>query len=153
MSVITMARPLQQLTHQVGRAIVMTDIVDRQNVGVVQRCDSPCLLLESAQPVTVTGKGLRQNLERDIPPQPRIPGAIDLAHSACSQQGIDLIGAKFCARSQGHPCGDYISLSVELRGSPEAGSSSTGERQRLRTIMRVYSRNKGDSCHNLEWTL
>jgi uncharacterized protein YcaQ len=57
-------------------------------------------LLEALQTVGVFRKRRGQNLDRDIPPQARVPGAVDLAHPARSQGGKDLVGTQ--ARSRCH---------------------------------------------------
>ena len=74
--------PFQQLLDDVGRARmgVRADVVDGSDVRVVQE---PCglrLLLEPAQAIGVGGERRRQDLDRHVAPEARVPGAVDLAH-------------------------------------------------------------------------
>ena len=46
--------------------MVLANIVNRQDVRVIERGDGPSLLFETAQPLGVTRKRFRQDLERDL---------------------------------------------------------------------------------------
>ena len=46
---------LQQLGHDVGRALVRADVVDGEDVGVVERAGGPRFLLEAAEALRVVG--------------------------------------------------------------------------------------------------
>ena len=60
-------------------------------------------LLKSPQLVRITRDKGRQDLDRDFPPQRRVAGAIDLAHSARTQQAENFIAIQLRARGQSHP--------------------------------------------------
>ena len=65
--------PFEQLLDDIGRAVVRPDVVDRRDVRVVQE---PCglrLLLEAAQTIGVGGERRRQDLDRDVAPEARVP--------------------------------------------------------------------------------
>ena len=72
--------PQQQLRDNVRRAIMQTDVVDSDNVGMIQDGGSPRFLLETAQAVLILGKRGLEYFEGNIPPQPLIAGAIDFPH-------------------------------------------------------------------------
>ncbi len=73
---------LQQLHHQVGRALVLADLVDDRDVGVRQRRRGLRLALEAQPPVAVGHQLGRQDLDRDLPLEPGVDGAPDHAHAA-----------------------------------------------------------------------
>ena len=50
----------------------------------------------------VVGEGLRQDLDRHVPSEPRVAGAVDLAHPAGADQAEDLVGAEPCAGREWH---------------------------------------------------
>jgi hypothetical protein len=58
--------------------------------------------LEACQPLGIVRKGVRQHLDRDLAPEARIRGAIDLPHATHADLGGDLIRAETGARSQRH---------------------------------------------------
>ena len=82
----------EQLRHDVGRALVVTRVVDRQDVGMVELARGAGLLLEAAEPVGVGREGGGQDLDRHVARQARVAGAVDLAHSARAQESRDLVG-------------------------------------------------------------
>jgi hypothetical protein len=104
---------------------MLTGIEYRNNIWMGQGGDSASLLLETAQPVCILGKRLREDLYGHIAAQARIAGAIHFAHPACTNGGLNLIRAKFCTGTQGHawrnymlrqtnggPCGAIVFVSV-----------------------------------------
>jgi len=77
---------------------------------MVQRRDCARLLLKPSQAGGIFGRNIVQDLDRDIAVQLRIPRAINLAHSACTEGREYLVLAEHRTRSQGHSP-DYILLS------------------------------------------
>src|SRR3989442_6299022 len=55
-----------------------------------------------ARLAVLTRRG-RQHLDRDLAVQPRVAGAIDLAHSPRTERGDDLVGAEAGAGEEPHP--------------------------------------------------
>ena len=53
---VTQGFPVEQFADHVGRALVFADVIHRQDVGRIQRCYRPRLLLEAPQPVGIAGK-------------------------------------------------------------------------------------------------
>ena len=82
----------EQLRHDVRGALVVTRVVDREDVGMVEQARGARLLLEAAQPVGVGREGGGQDLDRHIARQARVAGAVDLAHSSRAQERGDLVG-------------------------------------------------------------
>ena len=83
---------LQQLLDDIRRAVVLADVVDRGDVGVIQDAGGPRLLLEAAQASGVLRERRRQHLDRDLAAEPRILRAVDLAHAPGADRVEDLVG-------------------------------------------------------------
>ena len=81
--------PLEQLAHQIRRALMHAGIVDGEDVRVIQRRQRPGLLLEAPQAVGVAGELPRQHLDRHVAVEPRVPRAEHLAHAARAEPGGD----------------------------------------------------------------
>ena len=58
--------------------------------------------MKPGEPLGVSGKAVRQDLDRDVALQPGIACAIHLAHAARSQQVQNLVRAESGARVQSH---------------------------------------------------
>ena len=81
----------QQLRDDVRRALLVSDVEDGKNVGMIQcRCRSR-FLREALHAVTVRGKRCRQNLDGYGPIQPGIVRAIHFAHPARAEQRLDFV--------------------------------------------------------------
>ena len=52
------------------------------------------LALEAGAHLGVRGQVRRQHLDRHVAPEPRVVGAIDLAHAARAERGEDLVGTE-----------------------------------------------------------
>jgi len=82
---------VQQLRDDVGLALVGSDVVYGDDVGMVERGGGPRFLRETAQTVEVVRDPRRQHLDRHFALEPRIPRAIHLAHPAAPDEGEDLV--------------------------------------------------------------
>ena len=69
-------------------------------VSGVQRGEGSRLTIESRQPFGIRGCRCRENLDRDVAPQPGVASAIDLAHSACANRLNNLVGRELVTRAQ-----------------------------------------------------
>ena len=78
------------------------DVMQRADVRVVQAGDGLRLALEPLLQIRVGGECLGQHLERHVPVERGIAGAVDLAHSALAYLGGDRIRAECGAEAQGH---------------------------------------------------
>jgi hypothetical protein len=56
--------------------------VDGGHVRVVEQRERLCLALEAPQALLVVGELLRQHLDGHLALEPRVAGAVDLAHAA-----------------------------------------------------------------------
>ncbi len=84
--------PLAVLHHQVVDAVLLPDIVQSTDVGVIQRRDGPRFPLEADPEPGVARELRREDFDRDVPRQTRIPREIDLAHPARADALDDLVG-------------------------------------------------------------
>ena len=78
-------RPVEELHDEERAAVLLADIVDGADVGVIQRRRGARLAAESGQGLGIVGEVRRQELQRDEALQPRILGFVDDAHSAAAQ--------------------------------------------------------------------
>jgi len=88
--------PRQQLLHHVAQAVVLAEIVDLYNVGVVQAGDQPRLLLEAHGDIGLRRK-IGQHLDRHRPSQITVEAAINTGHSADTKQRLNLVVAQLRA--------------------------------------------------------
>jgi hypothetical protein len=94
---------LQQLGDDERSAVVRTDVEDGDHVRVGEGRRSARLAREPLQPLGVRGEAVRQDLQRDLTPEPGVAGAVDLANAAGSEPGHDLVGADPRSHRQ-HDC-------------------------------------------------
>jgi hypothetical protein len=69
---------------------------------MVQRREHLRFALEPCDPVGIGGKDVRENLDRNVPIQPRISRSVDLTHSACADDGENFIWPETDAGRQAH---------------------------------------------------
>ena len=99
---------LQELRNKVRRSVVQPHLVHGQNIGVIQGGRRTRLLFETAQPVRLGRRKPRQNLDGDVAIQPRVPGAIHLAHASRPNERNDFVVIDELVRTERH-LRDYIS--------------------------------------------
>ena len=87
---------LQVFEHQVAVAFVSADVVERANVGMIDRRNRARFDLKPF------GKLAGQQFHRDNTAEPRISGLVHLAHTARTDGCQDLIGAQSGSGSKGH---------------------------------------------------
>jgi hypothetical protein len=63
----------------------LLDGMDAGDVGMVQRRQHLRLAGEAGHPRGIVGEGLRQQLQRDVAAELRVPGAVDRAHAALAE--------------------------------------------------------------------
>ena len=88
---------LEKLGDEEWGTFVVSDVVDGQNVGMVQRGYRLRFLLEAAEAIGVAGEGFGQNLQSDVAVEARVAGAVDLPHSACADRRLNFVRAEPCA--------------------------------------------------------
>jgi hypothetical protein len=87
----------EQLRHDIRDAVARAEIVNREDVGVRKGRHRLRLAREPCETVGVTGYARRQNLDGDESIEPRVPGAIDLAHATGADRADDLIRSQLGA--------------------------------------------------------
>jgi hypothetical protein len=97
---LAQCRALEELGDEVRRALVYTDVVDRQYRRMVQSCCRSRFLLESLEAIRVGRKLPGQQLDRDVTTEPGIAAAIHLSHPAGAEKVDDFVGAESCSRRQ-----------------------------------------------------
>jgi len=73
---------LEQLGDDVGGAAVLTDVMHREDVRVIQRRGGSRFLLKTRQSLRLCRQAGGQDLDGDVPAQAGIVGLIDFTHSA-----------------------------------------------------------------------
>lgn len=74
-------------------------IVDRENIGMIERARRSCFLFEPPQAVKITAEVGGQNFDRNFAAQSRVPCTVHFPHAARAQGRDDLVRPEFCARS------------------------------------------------------
>src|SRR6185369_7210852 len=105
---------LEELLDDVGSALMLPDVVDRGDVGMVEDAGGFRLLLEATQAIRVLRERGRQDLDRDVAPEARILRAVDLSHAPGADLAEDLVGAEFRARRDGHLVGGSGSVICQM---------------------------------------
>jgi hypothetical protein len=94
-----------------GAARRVLEAVDLGDVGMIQGGQRPRLALEAGETLDIHRERAGENLQRHVAPEPRIPRAIHLAHSAGADRGDDLVRAETGTDRQSHRlfwCGDIL---------------------------------------------
>jgi len=114
-----------ELHHDGARRSHVLDAVNLSDVGMIQGSKCPGFPLETREAIGIGRKPGRQDLDRDIPAEPCIDGAIHLAHAALSNEGLDLVRANTCPRGEVEEFGHRLSADVYARqGRAPRGSGS-----------------------------
>ena len=79
-------RALQKFGYHVRRVAVGADVEDGKDVRVIELARRTRLLFESTQAVRVAGTCRMEDLDGHVAIQPRIAGAVDLAHAAAAEK-------------------------------------------------------------------
>ena len=75
---------------------------------VIERGEQLGFALESRETVGVAARRLGQDLDGDVATEPRVSGAIDLAHPAGTERCDDFVGAESISRGKGHGLGSLL---------------------------------------------
>ena len=84
-------RALDELEDEGMHALRLLEAVDRPDVRVVERGQQPRFPFEARPPVGVRGEEGREDLDRDVTAEARVPRAIHLAHTTRADEVQDLI--------------------------------------------------------------
>jgi hypothetical protein len=86
---------------------------------MAQRGEETGLALEPDEAVRVGHEALGQDLDRDVPVEPRVERAVDLAHSSGADGTEDLVGPEAPPAGQAHGCSCVAFLPVSLASTFE----------------------------------
>ena len=93
----------QQLGRDEEPAVDLVDVVDGADVRVVQCRGRPRLAPEAFEGVAVSGKILGEELQRHVPAESRVLGAVDDAHATASDLLHDAVVGESSANLHGRP--------------------------------------------------
>src|SRR5262249_57009312 len=68
--------PLEQLGDEERNPFVLPDVVDRDQIGMIERPGDPCLLLEATDELAVGREDVGDDLQGDVTAESNVPGAI-----------------------------------------------------------------------------
>ena len=90
---------------------MQTEVVDREDAGMIQSGCRPGFALETAEAVGVAGNRPGQDLDGDVTAKSGVARPVDLAHATGTKRRRDLVGAEACTGDQRHAIG-----SIKRRG-------------------------------------
>ena len=96
--------PFDEFEHEGPRRADLLEAVHLRNVRVIERGERFRFTLEAGEALRVVDERLREDLERHVAAQPRVAGAIHLAHAPDAEEREDLVMTERGDRSQAHPC-------------------------------------------------
>ena len=113
---------LDELHHQDGdpRRVFERrglEAVEVRDARVVERGEELRLAIEAGEPFGVGREGARQELERDVAAELRVPGAVDLAHAACAERGDDHVVVDAGPDREGQAAADSTALHCGARAA------------------------------------
>jgi hypothetical protein len=94
------------LHYEVVDAILLADVVQRADVGMVEGGDGSCLAFEPLPVHRIVGE-LREDLDGDSALEPCISRTVNLSHSAHTEHGENLVGSQTRSRGQYHIGANY----------------------------------------------
>ena len=92
----------EELGHGVRGLAFAADVVDGNDVGMRKGGERFHLALEPRERLGIAREGCRQDFDRDLASEPRVPRSINLAHAAGANGGDDLVGAESGSRAERH---------------------------------------------------
>src|SRR5713101_5874925 len=84
-------QPIQKLHGDVGLLATLADVVNRADVGMVERGGGTSFTSETFQCLRVSGNVIRQELERHETTKLGVLGLVDDAHSATAEPLDDAV--------------------------------------------------------------
>jgi hypothetical protein len=94
--------PFEELGDGERSAVLLAEVVDREDIRVREHSDGLRLALEAGEPARVPCEDLGQNLHGDGAIEAGVPGPVDLAHPARAERAENLVVAKALVNGQGH---------------------------------------------------
>jgi len=93
---------LEVFHDEVVDAVVVTDVVQRADVRVVEPRDGLGLALHTLAQRGFLREVRRQNLDRHVAVEPRVAGAVNFAHAPGAEGFHDDVWAELCVRCEWH---------------------------------------------------
>lgn len=90
------------LQHKRVDVAAVLQSMDCGDVRMVQRGEYLRLPVHAGEAFSICGKPCRQNLQRDVTAEFRIPRPVDLSHSACADRGNNLVRTEPSTWGEGH---------------------------------------------------
>src|SRR4051794_11097744 len=94
--------PFQQLADDVDLAVVLSELVNRQQIRIIGAPGGARPLLEARQPLGIGNEIRRQNFDRHVAAEARVARAVNLAHPSGTEQRGDLARSESCAWRDRH---------------------------------------------------
>ena len=91
-----------QLYDDEGHTVLLADVVDRGDVGVIERSREPRHLMESRATLRVSSQLWRQDLEGDIAIESRVGRLVDHTHPALADLLDQTVVKELLSRFDGH---------------------------------------------------
>ena len=88
---------LDELRHQEPRSVVIADLVNGQDVGMIERGSGAGFVQEPAHALRISRELRPQHLERDRPPQGRIDGLEHFTHPAAARARSESGSGRRCS--------------------------------------------------------
>jgi hypothetical protein len=86
--------PFEELRDQMVDSVLCARIVDSEEIRMIDRAQEARFVFGAIEPVGVTSKCGRKNLDRNRTIKPGVAGAIPLAHPTRAQGREDFVGAE-----------------------------------------------------------
>ncbi len=117
------AAAADELHGEVFLSVILTDLVDRYDTGMVQQCDRLGLVLEPAELIVAGENAGPDHLEGDGSVEADLAGLVHDPHAAAAQDFSDLVVAEVADSGTARPAG-------HLRRNRRTGSSRRGRSTR-----------------------
>ena len=95
------------LENQIVELAVAADVVDRADVGIVQRGNRARFVLEALPRFRIGRERAGEHLDGHGAIEPRVARAVDLAHAARAKRGDDFVGTETRACFERHGNGAF----------------------------------------------
>jgi hypothetical protein len=139
---LTKTLSLEALRYEVRNAMMLADIVHRENVRVIEGAGGACLVCKATNTFCIGRETWQQDFDRDVASEPLVSGPPDFAKAARTKQLDDRVRAQMIARAEASPVGsDALREAIERRLREELSRSTLGnqERHRFRSQRIVFS--------------
>ncbi len=100
---------LEELRDGPEDAVLGAHVVEVEDVRVRERRDGPGLAVEAGAGDGVGGQAVREDLDRDVAPEPGVAGLPDLAHPSRAERRENLVRTEAVACVERHVTGTILS--------------------------------------------